>query len=89
MTIDEIVEKAIPPVLIGIVFSISMLFIKVNTLEHGSSELKRIASDYKDRADTTHSKQWVFISDLTDDMIELRTEQKHKLSKEEYHKGKQ
>ena len=89
MTLDEIVEKSIPPLLIGIVFSISMLFIKVNTLEHNTNELKRIAGEYKDRADATHSKQWVFISDLTDDMIELRTEQKHKLSKEQYYKGKQ
>lgn len=86
MTLEEIVEKSIPPVIIGIVFSISMLFIKVNTLENKVQELLRVASDYKDRAERTHQKQWQFISDNNKLVIQLQEREKTHLTKEQFYK---
>ena len=82
MTIDEIVEKSIPPILIGLTFSISMLFIKVNTLENKAQELVGIAEDYKN---DTHQKQWNFISKSKEKVVQL---EERCITKDTYYKDK-
>ena len=49
--------------------------------------LKIVAKDYKGRADKSHFKHEQAIKKLSDKVIQLENEQKHKLSKEEYYKG--
>ena len=85
MTLDEIVEKSIPPLLIGIVFSISMLFIKVNTLENKSDELVRDMKELKEKANTTHTKQWKIVTDLK---LKVGIISERCISKDTYYKDK-
>jgi len=78
--LEEIAKKVLPWLVVVIIAGGFTMYIQV---EH----LANIAVDYKDRADSTHYGLEESVKYLSDKVIELEIEQKHKLSKEEYYKG--
>lgn len=79
--IEEIAKKILPWVIIAIIGGGFTVYIEVQ-------HLSKIAVDYKQRADSTHYGLEEAVKYLSAKVIKLETEQKHKLSIEDYHKGK-
>lgn len=63
--INWLQDKVIPSLIVGLVIGIFVMYIDVQ-------ELKRVAKEYKKRADITHEKQWEFIKQDHERVIRLQ-----------------
>ena len=76
-SIEDTIHKLVPPILLACVFALTQAYI-----------LTGQNRDKMDRLEATDRKQWDIISENKSIMLQLRTEQKHNLTKEEYYKDR-